>query len=153
MRFLGFLFVIVLVFAAFGYFRGWFAVSKVRAGSHDSVVLDVDGNKIATDSDAAVTRLGELSARAVEQLRSIGRTVGASDTNLEGEITSVDAAPRNITLSVATQAITLHIPTSATISRAGVEAGFDQLRPAVRVQVTAVKTATGQRVTRVDILP
>jgi hypothetical protein len=63
MHLLGFLFVILLLLAAVGYSRGWFAISTTHAAGKEDVTLAVDQGKMLDDARAAGSKLGQLSAR------------------------------------------------------------------------------------------
>lgn len=152
MRFLGFLFAIVLVVAVVGYFRGWFSVTTTHAGGKSGVTLGVDNDKMGDDTKAAAVRLGELSAEAVEKVKSLGRTVSAEESELEGVLTAVDLAARDLTVTASSQKIDLHVPTGVAITRKGQGAGFEQLRPTTRVKLSFEHAGDGRRLSRIEIL-
>ena len=49
MRFLGFIFILVLILAVVGYFRDWFSVSTSHASGKSDVTLEVDSKKLGAD--------------------------------------------------------------------------------------------------------
>lgn len=152
MRFLGFIFAIVLVVAAVGYFRGWFSVTTTHAAGKSGVTLGVDNDKLGDDTKAVAGRLGELSAEAVEIVKSLGRTVGAEESELEGVLTAVDLAARDLTVTASSQTIDLHVPTGVAIMRKDESAAFEQLRPATRVKLAFKHVGDDRRLSRIEIL-
>lgn len=79
-RLFGLLFVILLVVAGIGYFRGWFTVSTEKGeGQKSDVTISVDKEKIKGDT-----------AKAKEQVKDVGGKVkdktsaSTGDTNEEG---------------------------------------------------------------------
>jgi hypothetical protein len=152
MRFLGFIFVIVVILAAVGYCRGWFSVTTTHAGGRSEVTLGVDNEKISDDTKSATDRLGELSAKAVEAVKSLGRTVSANASELEGTVTAVDPAARDLTVVASSKAIDLHVPIAVPIRRDGESVAFGQLHPATRVKLSFEHAGDNRRLSRIDIL-
>jgi len=152
MRYLGFLFVIVLLLAIVGYFRGWFSVTTTAAAGKTGVTLGVDNDKIADDTKAAGAKVGELSAQAAEIVRSLGRKVGSEESELEGTLTAVDLAARDLTVTASSRTIDLHVPTGVPIMRDGKSAGFDELQPATRVKLSFKHAGDDRRLSRIEIL-
>jgi formylmethanofuran dehydrogenase subunit E-like metal-binding protein len=72
MKFLGFLFLVVLAVGAWGYSQDWFEFSKSEAQGKTRYGVDVDENKITHDIDAvskwARERLNDLD-RQIDELR------------------------------------------------------------------------------------
>src|SRR5262245_54227686 len=97
MRLLGFAFLVVLVLIGVGYVRGWFSVSTSHAAGKSDVTVGVDGNRIDADARTAANKLGELSAKAAEVVKSLGRKVSADETELEGSVASTDQNARDLT--------------------------------------------------------
>ena len=153
MRLLGFLFLVVLVLMGVGYVRGWFSVSTSHAAGKSDVTVGVDGNKIDEDARIAANKLGELSAKAAEVVKSLGRKVSADDTELEGSVASADQNARDLTVTTASGPIELHVPSAVPITRAGSSTGFDQLRPATRIKLGFQSVGEERRLSRVEILP
>lgn len=153
MRLFGWLFSVVLILAVVGYFRGWFSVTTTHAGGKDEVTVGIDSEKIGDDTDAVASRLSELSAKATEKVKSLGRTVGPDASELEGTLTAVDSAARVLTLTISSQAIELHVPAAVPITRNGKTVGFEQLLPATRVKCSFQHTGDDRELTRIQILP
>jgi hypothetical protein len=146
MRLLGFLFVLVLIVAAVGYVRGWFSVTTTHAAGKGGVTFGVDSEKIADDAKAAGAQVGELSAKAVEGVKSMG-----SDTSeVEGTITAVDG--RDLTLTTSSQKMALHVPSGVPILSNGESVGFEQLHPASRVKLSFKHAGEDRSLTRIEIL-
>jgi len=152
MRFLGFLFIIALVVAAVGYFRGWFSVVTVHAGGKDEITLGVDNDKIRDDTDAAAIRLGRLTAKAAEAVKGLARKVGSEESELDGTLTAVDRVSRSLTVTASSQTIELRVPDSVPITRDGVEVGFEPLHPTMRVRLGFKHAGSDRRLSRIEIL-
>lgn len=152
MRFLGFIFILAVILAGVGYYQGWFTVSTVNAGSGNEVQVGVDTGKIGDDAHAAADRLSELSAEAVEVVKSLGRKVSPEESELEGTLSTVDVASRRFTLTVGSRAIDLQVPAAVTITRDGEGVGFDQLRPATRAKCVFTTVGESRRLSRIEIL-
>ena len=152
MRSLGFLFLVVLVVAGFGYFRGWFSVTTTHAGGKNEVTLGVDQDKIRDDANAAASRLGQLSTQAAEKVKTLGSKVGPEESELEGEITAVDVAARDLTMTASSQTIDLHVPTAVPILRDGEKVAFEALRSGTRVKFSFQHTGDDRRLSRIQIL-
>jgi hypothetical protein len=154
MRFLGFLFVIAVVLAIAGYFRGWFTVSTstAHAAGPSNVTVRIDERKVRDDASAAGSRLGQLSAKAVEAVKSLAREVSAEESVFEGAIETVDPAARDLTLTAGGQTIGLHVPTGVPLTRSGKAVGFEQLRPTQRIRVTLEHAGEARTLARIEIL-
>ena len=151
MRFLGLVFIIAVVLLAVGFFRGWFSVSAVHAGGKSDITLGVDGNKIGDDANAVAARMGQLSASAVEKVKSMSRTVGADESELEGTLTSVDPTARDLTLTVNSQPIEMHVPSGIPITREGQSVGFDELRSSLLVKCFFKHAGDDRKLSRIEI--
>jgi hypothetical protein len=152
MRFLGFLFLMALLLACVGYFRGWFSVTTTHAGGKNDITLGVDGDRIGDDAKVVTERLGVLSEKAVEAVRSLGRKVGTDESELEGVLSAVSPTRSDITLTVGTQAIELHVPPGTSIKRDSEVVGLDQLQVGARVKVTVKQTGEERRLSRIEVL-
>lgn len=152
MRFLGFVFVLILLLAAVGYFRGWFSVTTTHAGARSDVTVAVDKNMIGDDAQAAASKLGALSAKAVEKVKSLGRTVSASESELDATVKAIDSAARDLTVTANSQTIDLHVPSDVPITRDGSSVGFDQLHPATRVTLSFKQAGEDRKLSRIVIL-
>lgn len=152
MRFLGFVFVVVLILAGVGYSLGWFSVSTSQASGKRDVTLEVNERKLGDDTRAVTDRLGELTAKAVHAIKSLGRkTVEGSE--LEGTLASVDAAARDLAVTVGGETHEVHVPSAVPILKEGESVGFEALRPAAHVKLSFTGAGDRWTLTRVDILP
>ncbi|MEO6595147.1 MAG: hypothetical protein ABIP94_10385 [Planctomycetota bacterium] len=152
MRLLGYLFVLVLVLAAVGYFRGWYSVTTTHAGGKTGVTLGVDKDSLGEDAKAVAAKLGQLSSKAAEAVRSLGHKVGPNASELEGSVATADAVGRDLSVTVGSQTIELHVAGTVPITRKGATAGFDELRPATPVKLTFEHAGDAQKLTRIEIL-
>lgn len=153
MRILGFLFVVLLVLAVAGYFRGWFAISTVRATDKNDVTVQIDERKVRDDANAAGIQLGQLSAKAVAAVKALANKVSAEESALDGTLQTVDQAARDLTLSAGSETIGLHVPTGIPISRDGKAVEFVQLQPDTRVRITFRHVGEDRTLARIGILP
>jgi len=151
MRLLGFLFVIVLLLAAVGWFRGWFSVTTHASGNGD-VTLEVDNDRIRDDAQATAAKIGQLSAKAAAAVKSMGRKVSAEESDLEGTLAAVDLRARDLTVTAGSQTIELHVPSSVAITRDKKSVGFEQLQPTTRVRLTFHHTGDDRSLSRIEIL-
>jgi len=152
MRILGFLFLIVLLLTAVGYFRGWFSVSTTHAAGKSDVTVGVDQDKMRDDARAAAAKIGQLSAKAAAAVKSLGRKAGPDESDLEGNVKAVDVAARDLTLTSGTETIDLHVPTGVPITRHAATVGFEQLLPATRVKLTFKHAGDERSLARIEIL-
>jgi len=152
MRLLGYLFVIALLLAAVGWFRGWFAISTTHAAGKDEVTLEVDQHTMRDDAKAAGKRLGELSAKAVVAVKSLGSNVSADESTLEGTLSVVDRAARDLTFTAGGETIELHVPPGIPLTRDGKAVDFDQLQPATRVKFAFEHAGEDRALSRIEIL-
>ena len=152
MRLLGFLFVVLLLLAGVGYLRGWFAISTTNAAGKGDVTLAVDQDKISADAKTAGTKIGQLSAKAIAAVKSLGSKVSADETTLEGTLSVVDQAARDLTLTAGSEKIELHVPSGIPVTRDGKAVGFDQLQPATRVKLAFKHAGEDRVLARIEIL-
>ena len=152
MRALGFVFLLALIVGGVGIYQGWFTFGSVSAGGKNEVHLGVDGDKIDTDAQAAAKKLGELSAKVWESVKSLGRKVGPDETELEGTISTVDAATRNLTLSSGAETLDLHVDPAVVITRDGQAADFAALQAAMRAKFVFSSAGESRRLVRIEIL-
>lgn len=152
MRFLAFLFVLVVVFAVVGYFRGWFFVSTTHAGGKGEITVGMDGDKLRDDGNAAAAKLGQLSAQGLEKVKSLGRTVSPAESEIEGTLTAVDAPAHEVTLTASAQTIQLHVLLTVPITKEGKDVGFEPLRPGTNVKVFFQHVGDDRRLSRIEIL-
>ncbi|HEX5050243.1 MAG TPA: hypothetical protein VFZ65_00595 [Planctomycetota bacterium] len=146
MRLLGSLFLLFLVLVAVGYVQGWFAINTSHAGGKQGVAITVDDDKIADDAASVKHTLGIGKA---EQ----GGSAETSASDVEGTITLVDLAGRDLTVTVATETIVQHVPTSVAVTRGGAAVPFEQLRANMRARFSFEKTGASRHLVRVELLP
>ena len=152
MRVLGFLFILALIIAGVGLYQGWFSVSTVNAGGKNEVRLGVDSDKIGSDTKAAADKIGELSAKAVDAVKSLGRKVSTDETELEGTLSSVDAASRSLTLTAGSEAFDLHVASAVAITRDGRVLDFGELRAAMIAKFVFTTAGEARRLSRIEVL-
>lgn len=150
MRFLGFIFVLLLILALVGYFRGWYSVTTTHASGKDEVTVGVDNDKIGADTKAAARGLGRLSQKAVAAVKSLGKKTGANETELQGTIDSTAPAGRDLTLAVGTEKIDLHVPTTVPITKDGKAADFSVLQPGTRARLFFEQHGEDQDLIRIE---
>ena len=153
MRFLGFIFIVVLILAVVGYFRDWFSVSTSHASGKSDVTLEVDSGKLGADAKAAAEGVAVYTGKAVEGVKSmVGKSTGEAK-ELEGVLTSVDAAARDLVVIVDSKTHAVHVPSGVPITRAGDDVDFAALRPGARVQLSFSQAGDVRTLTRIAILP
>ena len=153
MRVFGFLFIVVLIVAAIGFFQGWFSVRTTHAGGKTGVELEVDKDKMTNDTKAAADQVGRLGTKAAEAVKSLGRKVGPKESELEGSITAIDAAARNITVTTGRTSMELHVPPEVPVTREGAAVGFDDLHTGNRVRLSVKHTGEDLHLTGITLLP
>jgi hypothetical protein len=155
MRILGLLFLVFLLLAVVGYFRGWFTVTSAHAGS--GVTLHVDEGRMRDDSRAAVAGIADTSAKIAEVVKSIGRRSPAGETVVDGTVTAVDTIERDLTVradttTTATPSLRLRVPDAVKISRDGDRVAFGEILPGARVKLTFVDATADRRLEHIEVL-
>jgi hypothetical protein len=147
MKFLGFMFLLALLLAAVGYFRGWFSITTSDASGKSGVELTIDNQKLGDDAKA-VTR--QRPAATTEPEGSAATTDGSE---VEGVLAAVDVAARNLTVTVGSQRFVQHVATAVPISRSGVSIGLDELRAKMRAKLVFDHANEPRGLLRIEILP
>lgn len=153
MRFLGFIFIVVLILGVVGYFRDWFSVSTSHASGKSDVTLEVDSEKLAADAKAAADGVAVYSGKAVEGVKSMVGKSTAEATELEGTVTAIDAAARDLVVTVDAKKHDVHVPSGVPVTRAGDSIGFEALRAGARVKLSFSHAGDVRTLTRIAILP
>lgn len=153
MRFLGFVFLLVLAVVGVGFYQGWFSVTTSHAGGKGGLQIGVDADKVAADAKAAADQLAKLSAQAAEKLRSLGKPTAGGATVLEAEVAAVDAVARTVTVVVGKDRTSMQVPATVPLTRAGAPVEFDQLQPGTRVKVTVQGQGDTAQLVRLELLP
>lgn len=157
MRFLGFLFLLVLLVAGVGYCRGWFSVSTSHASGREEITLGVDEDRIGSDTKAAADKLGRLSKQAVEKVKAIWREVGPDRKEVEGKVAAIDTGERRLAIDADERRIDLHVPVGTAIERDGAAVDFAQLQPGAHIKLVLHDADTGDgedwRLQRIELLP
>ena len=96
MKSLGFLFIVAIVIAAVGYYRGWFSVSTVDAGGNPGVTIGVDKGKLGDDAKSWTTKAGSSTAKALEGVTEPGPGLGADTSPFEAALVEVVAVERRV---------------------------------------------------------
>ena len=157
MKILGFLFLIVLLVAVVGWFRGWFSVTTAHAGTH--VTVHVDEGKIRDDSRSAAESIADTSEKIAAVVKSVGHRTTTAESTLHGTITAVDMVARDLMVRVdsddrgaAPPTLRLRVPTALAITRDGASVGFEQVRLGDRVCLTFVDADADRRLARIELL-
>ncbi len=149
MRFLGFVFVIVLLVAAVGLYRDWFSFSTANAADSSTVVVGITP-QARNDVEAAAGQIGRLSKQLSEKVGAIGKAVPGERTELRGTITSVNATQRHLAVEVAHESLAFDVAQNVAIVRAGVTVGFDQLSVNSAVKLLFEGTGPDRRLVRIE---
>jgi len=152
MKLLGFLFLVVLVFAAVGYARGWFSVATSHASGKTGVAVTVDDDKITDDAASVANKLGVGYAKKAQTPQPATGSGGANPSDVEGVITFVDLAGRDLTVTVDGEAIVQHVPTSVAATRGGVAVPFEQLRANMRARFSFEQIGAARHLVRFELL-
>jgi hypothetical protein len=149
MRFLGFLFVVVLVVAVIGLFRGWFSLTTTTyAKDKTDVTFGVHTDKLKDDAD----RIAALPEKVAEQVRGLGRKVNAEESEIDGTVSVAELPSRRLVVTSGTQTLEFVVESSVRIERRGEAVSFDQLRPTERVRLTFRHDGEARRLVRIDLL-
>lgn len=148
MKSLGYLFVVVMFFAALGLWRGWFTVSAATSQGRADVQVGVDGARFASDVRGAKGAVAENGAPVVS-----AAAAAATGRTLEGRITGIDAAAQDLTLMVQSERSVHHIGPEVVILRDGSPIGFGQLRPQMRARLRYAAAGSPPALVDVVVLP
>lgn len=151
MKLLGFLFFLVLVLAVVGYGRGWFSVATSHASGKTGVAVSVDNDKVTDDAAAVANKLGVGDAKK-DQTPQPATAGDANESDVEGVITFVDLAGRDLTVTVDGETIVQHVPTSVAATRGGVAVPFEQLRATMRARFSYEQTGASRHLVRLELL-
>jgi hypothetical protein len=135
MRILGTLFLLLLVFAVLGWFRGWFVVESAAATRSGPRVV-VDSDKVAGDARAAADKIGELSAKATSSITAKATPATNGLLSIEGEVITVDLAKRRVDLRIGGDDLTMDVPDSTPITIAGTSKMLADLQTGQKVQLS-----------------
>ncbi|MCA8953633.1 MAG: hypothetical protein KDE27_29240 [Planctomycetes bacterium] len=151
MRALGFLFLLILLIAVVGFWRGWFYVSSVEAGEGVSVVVDKD--KLDADGRHAVAKAAALSRRAIDAIKGAAREVPDGTRELETELRAVDVVDRTLRVRVDGEDIDLTVPAATPIESGGRELELREIEAGAEVRLYLLDDGeAGLRLTRVEVL-
>lgn len=148
MRFLGFLFLVVLVVAVVGLFRGWFSFTTTTY-AHDKtdVTFGVHTDKLKDDAE----KVAALPEKVAEQVRSLGKKVNAEESEIDGTVSVAELPSRRLVVKSGTQTLEFVVASSVRIERRGESVSFDQLRPGDRVRLTFRHDGDARRLVRIDL--
>ena len=152
MRALGFLFLLVLVLGAVGFWRGWFTVRSASAGDRRSVEFEVDRGKIDEDARDVRDRVGTLSRRATDKVKDVARPATANEKVVEGSVAKVDATKRDLTVMSGNEEIDVPVPAGVPIRRAGHDVALAELATGSRVSLTFDVQNDTWRLQRIELL-
>lgn len=127
MRALGVLFVLVLVVAAIGWFRGWFRVETSLAGGRDEVALRVDRERIEDDA-----------RRAKAKIEALVDDEGDGWDGLAAQVVSIDVPARELGVRVEGMTVVLSVAADVVVVDDGgrVALALDAVRIGDTVRVT-----------------
>lgn len=138
MRALGALFLVLLVVAAIGWFRGWFQVSTTHAGGRDRVAVTVDRDRIEGDAEAAKQQVADL-------------VDGKSDwDDVAAEVVAVDVAARTLRIRVGDASVEMPVAGDAAIVAGTRSIPIDALHAGDLVRVTTTRIEGRSIVTRIE---
>jgi hypothetical protein len=142
MRALGFLFLVVLVVAGVGWWRGWFVVD---ASQRSQPRVSIDREKVAGDAAGAAAKVEALTDRAVAAFKS--RSQPAPDGNGAIEVAATlvraNASANSVDLRVGEEVFTAGIGSEVAILVDGRRASLGELRSAAAVTLRLMPTADG----------
>lgn len=95
MKFLGFLFLVALGIAGWGYMHGWFEVSKSEANGKTSYGVTIDNQKVSTDVEGMIRKghdlLDSLDKKIAELRSKASKASADSKAKIEQQIQSLEA--------------------------------------------------------------
>lgn len=147
MKLFGFLFLLVLLLAAVGYFRGWFSITTSHASGKSGMELTIDNEKIGDDAQAVKRHLPTGTSKPEEAAAT------AAGSDLLGVLAVVDVAARNVTFTVGSQTVVQHVATAVPITRSGTSIGLDELRAKMRAKFVYDQAKEPRGLLRIEILP
>ncbi len=151
MRILGMLFGVLLIVGAVAIWRGWCTVSAANPGDGSAVGIEVDRGRINDDTHAAMRRIGELSERVVDTVKSIARATTGDERVVEGSVAVVDATARDLIVTSGARRIDVIVPGSVAIRRDGRAVPLGQLAAGHRVSLTFHVDGESWRLQRVEL--
>jgi hypothetical protein len=130
MRALNVLFLIVLVVAIVGWWRGWYVIDSFAPGEPTKARITIDHAKLAAVAGDAATGIGQLTARAAAAFRPRLRSESSFRGELEGKATlvHVNQAARSVELRVGDEVFTMAIDEDTDVFVADRPASLGQLR-------------------------
>ncbi len=95
MKFLGFLFLVALAVGGYGYWKGWFEVSKDQANGKTKFGVTIDNDAMSRDLDTmtkwAHEKLDKLDQKIAELRNKASKASAESKQSLEKEIRALEA--------------------------------------------------------------
>lgn len=95
MKFLGFLFLVTLGVAGYGYWKGWFEVTKSDAQGKTSYGVTIDNDKMSSDLDAmtkwAHEQLDALDQKIDELRNKAAKASNETKPEIERQIRALEA--------------------------------------------------------------
>ena len=128
MRALGVLFVLLLVVAAIGWFRGWFRVETSLAGGRDEVALRVDRERIE-----------DVARRAKAKIEALVDDEGDGWDGLAAQVVSIDVPARELGVRVAGMAVVLSVAADVVVVDGDRRVALAELRVGEAVRVTTAR--------------
>jgi hypothetical protein len=153
MRALGFLFIVVLIVAAIGLFQGWFSVSSTHAAGKTGVELSVDKDKMTHDTGSVANEVGRIGREAADKIKQLAHRTGPKDSELDGNVSAVDAVGRKLTVTTGNTGLELHVPADVPVTRDGATVDLASLQPGTHVKVGLKHSGDDLVVSSVTVVP
>lgn len=153
MRFLGFVFLLLVVLVLVGWLRGWIYVDDVGASSADKRVV-VDSGRMVDDAKTSAAKVGAFTEQMVAKLKAkASKPPDASGAfDLDATLVAVDTEQRRVDLRVQDDRFALDVPTDVVITVGGSTATLAELKPGgavtARVRVAGAERLVLQRLTQ-----
>lgn len=149
MRFLGFVFVLVMLAAAFGLYRGWFSFSTANATERGEVTVGLTP-RARSDAQAAAGQIGKLSKQLSDKVSTLGKAVASEHTELRGTVTAVNTARRHVVVQVAGESLAFDVAETVAIVKAGAIVDIAQLSVNSDVRLLFAGVGEDRRLTRIE---
>lgn len=151
--FLGTVFIVLLLVALLGWWRGWFVFDSVHAGNRTENRLTIDEGKIKDDASRAAAKVEELTDSAVSVFKSKSKPAkaGGGDIEVDATLVAVDEAARSVQVRVGDDVLTVGVDRDVGIVIDGQSSTLGQLRQgsAVVLRMTPTDAGKSLRITNI----
>ncbi len=150
-RFLTFLIILVVLVGGFGFYRGWFTVSKA-SGTNGSggVTLSMNKDKLKSDLNKAKNKVKSLGSAAIAKIKGVAKPVNKTESQFSGKIAGIDPIARTLSLEVDGDTIPLHLGGGVSILSGASAATLADLAAGNIVKVTVKKDGKSMTVTKIE---